>query len=441
MKNIYLSIILVCLVGHLDSYSLYENYELGIGKRISHLDARSAGMGGTGTAGGYNIFDNMLNPANTGFLNDGWGAQVLLDVTQLEENRSMPMYNFFDSYVDDATYASNTNFFTDIAFAVSYKIKFDNLSLAAALDYKPFANFNACYEEQVRNNEGSDHDNYPPIIAMNYLESDGDIYSIGITTAMTYHRDELWFSNSAIGLNLNLLSGDHKLERKIIWSEFAKDVAVLDDLEQIRTDRDLSALSFSLGLKTDISERVSAGLMFNPGFTMEVDSSLTEENEDFDYPSIIRLGVQYRPRNALRTTFHCDVEFVQWSDISDFYDNVTNYYFGVEHIFPHAPALRLGFNYVTSPNLSVKEDGSSIPGPVNIPTITAGTGFRVYGNFFLDLSGEFSHRKYETMDLFPDGFYDHQGLWSGTYRPEDRLDPDTVREYYIRLKSSLTFRW
>lgn len=440
MKNIFLCIIIISLAGHLCSYSLYENYELEVGKRISHLDARSSAMGGTGTASGMNILDNMVNPANLGFLPEGLGAQFIFDVTQLEENRTLPMYNFFDSYVDDATYVSNTNFFTDFAFAAAYKVRFGDFSLATSLDYKPFVNFNAYYEEQVRNNEGSDFDNYPPIIAKNFLESEGEIYSYGITWAVAYQRNNRFFDKSAFGINLNLLTGDHYMIREIIWSEFAKDVAVLDDVEQIKADREYDGLNFSLGLKSDISERITAGLMYMPGFTLDVEDRISGDTGDLDYPSVIRFGARYKPRNILRTTFHCDVEFVQWSGVSDFYENVTNYYIGVEHIFPHTVPLRLGFNYVTSPYMNYRDDDFTIPGPIIIPSITTGTGFNIYGGFSLDLSGEFSHRKYESMDLFPDGFYNVPALWNN-YTPQDRTDPDTVREYYVRVKSSLKFRW
>lgn len=435
MKNIFLCLILISLAGYLFSYSLYENFELGVGNRVTHLDARSAAMGGTGTASGTNILDSMLNPANLGYLENGFAVQLILDVTQLEENRSMPMFNFFDSYVDDATYASNTNFFTDLGLALAYKHRFGDFSLAGSVDYKPFVNFNAYYEEQVRNNEGSDNDNYPPLLAMNFLEIDGDIYSYGVTTAFTLHRDEIWFANTALGLNLNILSGKSRMERKIIWSEYAKEVAVVADVEQ-KWGYDYSGVNIALGVKSDISERVSAGIKFSPKFEMTLKDAYEEDEGNFDYPANIRLGFQYRPRNVLRTTFHFDLEFVNWSDISDFYDNVMNYYMGVEHIFPRSVSLRLGFSYVTSPSSSLMD----IPGPIIIPSITAGTGFKIYGDLFLDLSGEFSHRKYETMDLFPDGYYNYAGLWSN-YSPENRTEPDTVREYYIRVKSALTFKW
>lgn len=438
MKNIFLGIILICFTGYLFSYSLYENYELGLGKRVSHFDARSSAMGGTGTAGGVNILDNMVNPANIGFLSEGLNLQFIFDVTQLEENRSMPMFNFFDSYVADATYASNTNFFTDIALGASYKMAFDDFSVTAAFDYRPFINFNAYYEEQVRNNEGSDLDNYPPIIAKNYLESEGDIYSFGFTAAFAYNRDqERYLRKNVLGINVNMLSGDHFLERRIIWSEFSKELAVLNDVEEILIDQDYDGVSLTFGLKSEISERVTAGLMYMPSFSMNWENKQHNIKDDFDYPSIVRLGVKYRPRNILKTSFHCDVEIVNWSDVSDHFDNSTNYYIGVEHVFPNTVPLRLGFNYVTSPSSSLTD----IPSPIAVPTVTAGTGFKIYGDLFLDIAGEFSHRKYETMDLFPDGFYSHQALWSGGYNPQDRTEADTVREYYIRLRSSLTYKW
>jgi hypothetical protein len=439
MRKLFFCLLLISYTFGLFSYSLYENYELELGRQISVLDARSSAMGGTGTSSGINVLDSITNPANIGFLNRGLNIQLMSNLVHLEENRSLPMFNFFDSYVDDATYASNTNIWHEMAFGVSYLHSLNDLSFAAAVNYRPFLSFKGYYEEQVRNNEGSDNDNYPPIIAMNYIDSDGDIYAFGFNGSVVYTRNHDLFSKSAVGFSLNMLSGKHEQEKKILWSEWAHQQSVLEDVYH-EQKHEYDGISIDLGLRTDITSRIAAGIMFSPSFTMNGEDKLNNLEYEYDYPMNARIGFQYRPRNILRTTLTFDVAYVQWSDVSSFFEDSFNYYFGVEHIFPHAVPLRLGFNYVTSPSLKDR-DGFTIPGPIVSPAITAGTGFNIMNNLVLDIGGEFNHRKYEAMDIFPDGFYDRQGLWTGGFSPQNRNEPDTVREYILNLKSTLTYKW
>ncbi len=441
---IILTVLMLLTVGSLFSYSLYENYEIGLGRRIGNLDARGAGMGGTGTAGGINVLDNYTNPANLGFIKKGLSVQLVNNIVMLEENRSLAMFNFFDSYVADATYASNNNFFHNFALAAAYRYNLDNFSFTAAFDYKPFTVFDGKYEEQVRNNEGSDYDSYPPILAKNYMDSEGAVYSMGPTFAVSYNTGGDMFNKIALGLSLGILRGDHTLRERIIWSDYSQENAGLveeDNKDIYHVNRDYEGNTFSIGVRTEVNPRFDLGFNYTPSFKLNMENNLTKISSDYNYPAVLRGGVLYKPRNALRTNFAFDMEYVKWADVSEFYENVVNYYVGVEHVFQYVATMRLGFNYVTAPLTPNTTSGFVIPGPIVSPGITTGLGFNIYKSLSMDVSGEFSSRKYQTLDLFPDSVYDKNGLWNGTYRPQNRTEPDTVREYLVEVKSSLSFKW
>lgn len=443
MKYIITIIMVLTLGWGLYSYSLYENYEnyeLGIGNRIINLDARSAALGSAATAGGNNLADMMLNPANISYLDDNINAQLSFDVNGVTENRTMPLFNFFDSYVDDATYASNFDMFGHFAVFGHYRRNFDYFDFDLALSYRPFTSYDGYYEEQVRNNEGSDFDNYPPILATNFIRSEGNLYALAAAAAISFDRGTDLFGKSSLALEIMNLSGDQLLEKEIVWSEYAHENAVVQDLYQMR-ERSMEAMHYRIGVRTAISGRVGLGLMYVPSTNLDVtDEVAGEADEDIVLPSSFRIGLVYMPRNILRTYVNADVEFVQWPDTDEHLFDAVNYYVGLEHQFPHTVPFRLGFRYEISPSYKVKGEEFVTPGPVIMTAISAGTGFKILDRFNLDLAAEFANRSYEAMDLFPDSFYNHSGLWNN-YSPQDREDPDTIKESFVNFKTSINFKW
>ncbi|MCL1827523.1 MAG: hypothetical protein FWG20_05710, partial [Candidatus Cloacimonetes bacterium] len=105
------------LMTSLCAYSIFDGQ---YGSEISHLDARTAALGGSGVAGGANLLDSSLNPANLYFMNKDhkYEVQFAHIVTKNSENRAFPLWNFFDSYIDESTYARNENFYNDWAFSL-----------------------------------------------------------------------------------------------------------------------------------------------------------------------------------------------------------------------------------------------------------------------------------------------------------------------------------
>jgi len=183
MKKIGLLLVFLIMIGQVFTYSILNRYS---GEFVENVDARIAAMGGAGVAEGGTIFSGKINPANLGFLDFNFGGQFVTGIIKNDDNRSIPMYNFFDGYIDDATYVSNSNYFDEYSLTAFYSRDFNDLKVSAALSYSPYNNFDCYYEEEVRNDEGSDNNNYPPVIAKNYIDGSGSINSIALSTAFTY---------------------------------------------------------------------------------------------------------------------------------------------------------------------------------------------------------------------------------------------------------------
>lgn len=445
----YIVIILVLSITQLFSYSILDRYN---GNYIDNIDARSSAMGGASVAGGYNLFDSVVNPANITFLDENIGAQIGFGVIKDDDNRSYPMYNFFDGYIEGATYVTNVNYFSNFSGGLYYRHNLENVAISAGLIYRPWVSFDSNYEEQVRNDEGSDFDNYPPIVAKNFIEGEGAINSLGLNLGFNFMQ------KYSLGLEISSLNGDYTLERRIIWSEYAQQNSpnLVDEI--IEYERDYEAITFKIGALAEVNNRFVFGASYAPKVEFDdkaeienvsmMDSSyaVTEEyyltsEEALIYPSKIRIGLNYLPRNIFKTYFNADIEIVNWGDVNDLFDTELNYYVGVEHRVNKMIPLRIGFKYISEYYLDTSDEFIYAK-KMSWPAFTAGTGFNILDNFVVDLALEYGTREYEALDLFMDGTYNQPGLWDYIV-PEDRgwENPDAVKESILKLQTSISYKW
>ena len=140
MKKFIVILFSTILITQLFSYSLLEREA---GNYVENIGARSAAMGGAAIAGGLRLFDISINPANLGFLPQKLGVQTSLGILKDNDNRSLPMYNFFDGYIYDAVYASNVNYFDEYSLGIYYRENISDFGIAAAFLHKPFINFDS----------------------------------------------------------------------------------------------------------------------------------------------------------------------------------------------------------------------------------------------------------------------------------------------------------
>ncbi|MBN2460299.1 MAG: hypothetical protein JXB60_01730 [Candidatus Cloacimonetes bacterium] len=465
MNRIILIIILVVLSFQLYCYSLLNQY---YGERLLNYDPRSLAMGSATVAGGNRLFTAFVNPANLVLQPEGISAQAGYKIILNSENRSLPMYNSFDAYSDDAIYVSNTSYYLDPALAVAYHWKMQEYSLSLAAHYRTYADMGAEYEEEVRNNDNSDYDSYPPILAYNSIKGEGGIDAAGVTLSAAY-REFLF-----LGLELVKLGGKNKLIRRLDWSDQAYIMMLGEDVELVdqysKLNREFDGLSFQAGLGLRIDPRWSVGISFRPKVDLDVSGDFNDVDieetvfiyfseldslnnpvpfdsltyADFTDPLRFRAGFSYQPRNIMKTFFNCDVEYVKWSDINRLYDDQINYYIGVEHVFRQKTPLRIGFRFETEYGL-YDDHGLVFARKITTPTFTAGSGFTFLERFTLDVAFELSNRQYEALDLFPDDVYDYEPLWENYYylNLEDRgwENPDTVEETFFKVSSSISFNW
>ncbi len=442
MKKISLLIVIASLIINICAYSLFEDQS---GNYIHSFSARTSAMGTTGAAGGQSLFDSSINPSNLSFLERDFYADLSLNFVNNEDDRSIPLYNFFDSYIDNATYSNNSNIFNNTAVGASYRLSNGTFGFTAGMMYRPIIDFSSIYDEQVRNDASSDADTYPPILAKNAIKGEGSIDAYSLMLSSSYSFNEI--NKLALGLELAFLDGSQDYKKTINWTEFAHTAAgqgVLND-SLYKANYNYDGLMFKLGANYNLNRRLRLGFAFQPKATLdmtvkshkEFDIIYPEEKIEGDYilPTSIRWGLTYLPRNPFKTTFQMDMEYKKYSEISKFYDDTYAVFVGMEHYIGRAMPLRLGFKHEQS-------FGNAEIGAISMPTVSAGTAFPIAKNLVLNISGEFSTRTYECLDLFHDSFYDHNGLWR-TIKPKDRgwENPDKVEEQFLKVQTNLSYTW
>lgn len=433
MKKISLLIIISCLIINIFAYSLLE-YQYG--NYVQTPSARNRAMGSSGVAASYSLFDAALNPANTSFLSNKVNADFALAFTKNEEDRSLPMFNFFDSYIDNATYSNNENVYTEASAGLSYSYQMNQWNFSSALMFRPLVDFSAEYEEQVRNDADSDANTYPPIIAKNFKEGDGALnaYSVMLSSAYKFNKVQ----TLALGLELAMLKGSQNHESRIFWTEIAHETVgagILPD-SLYKSSRDIDGMMIKIGTTFNLNERLRLAFTYQPKAECDVEETInsvdTANPAKYIVPSSMRWGISYLPRNPFKTTFQMDMELNNYSDINKYLDNTISIFVGMEHYVGRAVPLRLGF----------KHECSMLDKTITMPTVSAGTAFPVAKNLVFNISGEFSTRTYETLDLFRDGYYNYANLWS-SIEPQDRgwELPDKVKEQFFRIQTNLSYTW
>lgn len=461
-----------------------------LGNHIAGIGARNIAMGHTGVYDIYSPLSINTNPANVVMLQHMYGLAVGGLFTRNEDNRSFPLYNSFDAFIDEATYSSNVNLFDNYGFAGFGKYSNKYYTAGIGIHYLPVMNFEGKYIEEVRNNRNSDNDGYPEIIAMNEINNKGLINAVGFTLGGGYEIDVN--KNVYFGVTVNSLNGESDMNKSIKWSNWAMQQSinnanlrrnVLPD--SIYSNKsDISGIQLKLGTAFRLNSRWGIGLAYTPKTEFDRDSKIhilygpdttlvipsTSVNiqptiidsvitDKYIMPSRLRVGFNYQPRNVMRTSFNAEIEYTAWQNVSKFFRDSWDIAIGVEHAVLYRLPLRLGFNSVTEwqayPNYKLLDDNGKPTletTKVITPSITAGSSVSIRDNLVLDIGLSFSWREYEALDMFRDRYYNdkqYSGLtsylvWPNSYiTPTDRGwdNPDKVRESFTKLSTSLTYTW
>jgi hypothetical protein len=468
---------LLLLVSTLSAFSVSDNYfghppygAVSQGYRYSALDARGYAMGGTGIFGNLRPGSIAMNPANITIQENFAGFTVNGIINRAEDTRMLPLYNSFDSYIDDSVYASNINAFTDFAGAGFASVNMGVLRLGLGAYHSPYISFSGIYREEIRNNRNTDNDTYPEKIAQNDIDNDGTLMKTAMAISLGLDVNEYW--NANFGFDFGLMSADVNQETSIRWSDWAVQTVgegILPDYNRMR-EWELSGEQLKLGATFRMGPRWGMGLTYVPSTQLDItgtditnttaDTTLVVMDGEYELPSELRIGFSYFPRNVMRTEFKAELELLQYSELNDIYDDVYNFYAGVEHHVTNRIPLRMGFqavsSYFNTQEIVQDDDDNDIvvdsAKKVISPTITAGSSVQLYKNVVLDLGFGFTWREYQALDLFGDKYYDDsqytgassEQLWPNTYIDLQNRgwdNPDKVKENIVTLNAGISFSW
>jgi hypothetical protein len=478
-KPVLLALSLVLIAMNLFSWSISDAY---LGNNVPAFGTRNFSMGNTGVFDMNSPLSMVLNPANISLLESRTGFEGMYLMTRNEDNRSFPLYNSFDAYLDDATYSSNINLFHNIGFGVSDNWRFGNFVTGMGVSYTPVQSFDAYYQEQVRNNRNSDNDTYPEIIANNRIEGDGSLNALGISWAggIILPLD----LQAHIGVSYNIINGKSDFEKSIRWTDWSIEQSVnhpslnanvLPD-SVFSTTSEMQGNQIKIGGNIQVNNRLGIGMSYSTKseFDRDTDASLWyapygdttaawvlgSVKDTYILPSRIRFGFNYQPRNIMRTHFNAEVEYVSWTDVNEQFENSWDLHVGVEHSVTNRIPLRVGFQstteWISLPNYSVLVNDlpALSSSKVITPAVTAGSSVQLAKNVVLDFGLSFSWREYQALDMFGDKYYDdtiytHLGSTNYILWPNYHIalvnrgweNPDKVRESFMQLGTGLTWTW
>ncbi|MDY0151303.1 MAG: hypothetical protein RBS43_03425 [Candidatus Cloacimonas sp.] len=469
-KSILLLILLI-VASALSAWSITDSY---FGNRYGSFDARSYAMGSAGTYNDMRAFGIADNPANLTLMRKRVGFSVNSYIDRNQQDRSFPLYNSFDNYIDDAVYASNINNYDDFAGAVYYAYRMNNLSFGLGAYYKPLLNFEGDYTEEIRNNRNTDNDLYPEKIAQNTIEGLGTLNQTGFAFSVGHELGD--YTSINLGFDYSLLDGDITREKTIRWSDYSINAVHalgaynLPELTE-KDDYNLNGEQMKIGLAMQVTPRFGFAATYIPKTTLvrkgnyyfmrdayrntAMDSLNVDFEEDYIMPTELRFGIVYKPRNVMRTVFNMDIEYVMQSEIDERYSDTVNFYAGVEHHITNRIPFRIGFQAVNSWFFNTEMADTLVvyhAKKVLTPMFTAGSSIEIHKNLTLDLGFGYTWREYEAVDMFGDAYYNdktYTGASSYALWPNSHIslqnrgweNPDKIRENNVSLNAGLSFTW
>lgn len=368
------------------------------GTPVGGQSARSLAAGSTGISLHTGSEALFFNPAV--LIPEAENAEIdlSLQLMQVSEDRLVPLFDSFDSYVDHTIVALNRNLYAGGAGGVTWRLPGDvPMAIGAGLFER--YNFEYDYFEEFRdpNSQSSPRDQ---ILQNREIIIDGRLRTLSLGYAA-----EVW-EGIQVGASAHRWMGDVTSDRRI--QDFTNGRRTTDSIQQ-----ELEGWGWSAGAWGRIGNRVQLGASFEGPVSLDGNrtvelitgagsqpDSVTSTGGDaaFDYPGVLRVGATYHPRNELRTTFSIEMERRFWETatetptVSVVGDTVVmrdtwELRLGLEHIFYNDLPVRFGFRYLQS--YADAESERSI--------FSAGVGYRI-GGFALDVAGLY-HRQTSRQDF------------------------------------------
>jgi hypothetical protein len=355
----------------------------GFGSPQGGASPRSLAMGSTGAAlyqGSQGLF---FNPAAL-LPETRWGeVDVTLGLTQTSEDRLVPLWDSFNSYVDDTIVATNRNRYGNVTGGGVLRLPGTDMALAVGV----FDRYSFAYDyyEEYRNPAGTD-----PIGDRDQILQTRTIQNTGVLRSLSAGYSAGIAKRVQLGFAVHRYMGDPSREvQRVNYQTHADTVTTVD--------QELRGWGWSVGAWGRPTERIDLGVSFEGAFQVEgdyatsttIDDSVRTESASqrtVDYPGTLRFGAVYHPRNRLRTTFAVEAERHFWESLST---PVTSVYgdavevhdtwdlrIGLEHVFYNGMPVRFGFRFLE--NYADAESNRTI--------FSAGLGYHAAG-FNFDVTG------------------------------------------------------
>ena len=345
---------------------------------------RSAAMGATGVALAHGSQSLIHNPALLAVGDYHVHEQFQIGVTYAAEDRLVPLFDSFDSFVRETTISTNRNTYAQAEGGLVLHLPTSvPMAIAAGLFERYDFDFN--YFEEVRNPTPFPGASRDIIVGERTWDVEGVLRSVSAGYAAEL-AGPIQFGFSA-----------HHYFGKV-RSMRRETMFLLETSTAERLERDLVGWGFSVGGHGAIGEHVALGVAYEAPFTVSgtyvasdaTGSSLNEE--EIKYPGTLSFGVTYQPRNVLSTLFTAEALFRNWQDLEDTFRTIVpdnrfvlrdtwDLRVGVEHIFYNGLPVRFGFRYLQ--NYADSESERTI--------YSVGTGY-VVDHFRFDVTGVY-HRQ------------------------------------------------
>jgi hypothetical protein len=373
------------------------------GTPVGGASARSLALGSTGVSLHTGSEALFFNPAV--LVPDARYGEVDLTVgvTQANEDRLVPLFDSFDSFVDETVVALNRNTYGTASGGAVWRVPGAWPMAIGAGVFERF-DFDYDYTEEFRdpNSQNMPRDR---ILQNRELRVDGRLR----TLSAGYAAEIL--TGVQTGASLHRWIGDVKAVERV--QDFTNGRRRADSIEQ-----DLEGWGWSVGAWGRVGDRIDLGASFEGPTTLDGDRSVvlrsgagsqpdsvvtTASSPETEYPGVLRFGATYHPRNVLRTTFSIEMERRFWEQLDEPVIGIPGdtvqardtweLRVGLEHVFYSGVPLRFGFRYLE--NYADAESERAI--------FSAGVGYRIAG-FAVDVTGLY-HRQTSRQEFLFDPSY------------------------------------
>lgn len=343
----------------------YSYLESVYGTPQTGLSSRGIGMAGAMVAVPDGSFSLVQNPAMMSYEADRV-ADLSLRVIRYDETRFVPLFDTFDSWVKETAIAENQKTYTGLNGGVVWRPLKTARGLALGGGFFERYNLQFDFVDERRDPVGGSTGNplRDRIRATQTITSGHSIYSL--SGGASYQEKVLSF-----GAALHYYFGD------LSWSDatvpgYAARTTGQDNAKANQLDRDVEGVGGTFGVAADVGDRVTMAAAYELPVTLDIDwhrttlatasggkltTTETSGTEEMIYPGRLTVGLAYRPRNPLSTTFTLNVTRMYWAQLEeDLFAAQTGvklparrstyeYRFGLEHVFYNDLPLWFGFFY------------------------------------------------------------------------------------------------